>query len=181
MPLRYGFPHPLTAFTIDLKSLLMNPLVSKRLSQTSIDQMRIHSVHVVQGSMEIVTSLENGMLVVYRLSDIHGPAARNEVTDKELLMVDDIATGAGGRFSPRFIFAPGVGTITACAVSDAGESENSQVRCSFPILVRFCGCCILQRITISSEHERAEGDIEARWKSACGAQRLKSRPPALTS
>ena len=122
-PINHNYPNALPSLTMDLKSVLMDPFVSKRLSPMSIDQARINSVHLSQESLEAIAILQGGELVVYRLHDSHGPPVSGQALDEELLVLKHVLTQPMSRFSPYFMFTPGIGLPEACALSDIGKLQ----------------------------------------------------------
>ncbi|PCH34194.1 hypothetical protein WOLCODRAFT_113329 [Wolfiporia cocos MD-104 SS10] len=137
-PMSTAFPNPLHALTIELGPLIHDPSlrlsspgssvnnaspsgsqISLEKSATDAGGPRIDSVYLAAESLECVTVMKNGAVIVHRLDagDAHSPV---ESTDEELVSLTRIPVRSHLRFRPFFAVKPGCGQVTACAISDIG-------------------------------------------------------------
>lgn len=119
-----AFPNPLPDLSIDLGLLLADPRVISRGAAGLVDQACIQSVQLANESLETVISLLTGEVVVYRLSPRQDAPQRGDAPDGELVILEDIITGPGLRYSPYFMLSPGRGSLQACALSNVGERQD---------------------------------------------------------
>lgn len=116
------FPETLHAFTIEVASLLTDGSVTMHMSPSFVSKASIASVHLAQESLECAVVFKTGELVLYRLSSgEHSDAVYREADDKELIIVEHVPKSANRKYHPYFMLAPGLGIISAYALSDIGK------------------------------------------------------------
>jgi syntaxin-binding protein 5 len=120
-PMRYPFPRPLPDLTIDVMSILSDPLVLPRISPTVPRQARIDSIHIARESLECGMVLQTGEVIICRMrSNSHQITASREIPDSELIPLEHITPLAGRRFYPFLMLAAGRTRLTTFAISDIG-------------------------------------------------------------
>jgi syntaxin-binding protein 5 len=117
------FPRPLPDLTIDFKFILTDPLVSARMSPTTLQQTHFALVRIASESLECALILQSGEIVVYRLSSgPHEEAPHREASDNELIILEHIPRCHDRRFFPFLLLAPDKGAVTAFSLSDIGRT-----------------------------------------------------------
>jgi syntaxin-binding protein 5 len=115
-----SFPNPLLDLTIDIKLVLADPSVMRRIPQAFLKKAEIEAVYFSTEALEMVVVLKTGEIIVYRLSGPQKPSEPKESSDKELIILDHVPSNSG--FSAYFMVACASGHVEACAVSDVGTS-----------------------------------------------------------
>jgi syntaxin-binding protein 5 len=109
-------------FTIELTSLLTDSSVMAHTSSSFIAQASIGSVHFAEESLECAVVFKSGELALYRLSRVaKEDVIYQEAEDKEVIIVEHVPVPNNRKYRPFFLLVPGLGAVTACALSDIGE------------------------------------------------------------
>jgi syntaxin-binding protein 5 len=117
------FPQPLPDLTIDLKFILTDPLVSARISSTTLHQTHFALVRITSESLECALILQSGEIFVYRLSSgPHEEVLQREASDNELTILEHIPRRHDRRFYPFLLLAPDKGAVTAFSLSNIGKT-----------------------------------------------------------
>ncbi|KAG6829267.1 hypothetical protein H0H87_012084 [Tephrocybe sp. NHM501043] len=116
--LQSSFPDPYPDLTIDLRPVLLDPIVANRTSPTLIKYTQVDAVYFAIEALETTVLLNTGEIILYRLSGPRHPSAHRDAPDAELIILDHISSDRG--FSPYLMLVPGLGPAEACAVSDIG-------------------------------------------------------------
>ncbi|KAI0931535.1 hypothetical protein AcV5_005001 [Taiwanofungus camphoratus] len=140
-PLHDSFPSPLPMLTLELEPVLLDPSLhsspsypSTHVSTGSIlsdngrdedgdsENTQIASVYLASQSLECVTVLTNGTLLLYRLDmgDTDSSNFRKHLPDEELVSLEHIAVRSGLRYRPCLGVRTSKGRVSACALSDVG-------------------------------------------------------------
>ncbi|KAI0334428.1 hypothetical protein GY45DRAFT_1334312 [Cubamyces sp. BRFM 1775] len=130
-PLVNSFPSVLPRLRVDLAPLFIDhSLGLSLLPPTSaeydprLSKERIESVHIAPESLECVTVMRSGAVVLHRLDVQHeeGTFGQRSLDDEELVSLLHMRPRRGLRYSPVFAVKPhkARGLVTACALADAG-------------------------------------------------------------
>ncbi|KAI9057006.1 hypothetical protein FKP32DRAFT_1615502 [Trametes sanguinea] len=130
-PLFSDFPSTIPRLTIELAPILIDHTLGLSLTSAGsagydprLSKERIEAVHFAPESLECVTVMRSGAVILHRLdvpaSD--GPLGQRSLPDEELVYLAHILPRRGLRYSPAFAIKPhqSRGLVTACALSDAG-------------------------------------------------------------
>ena len=126
-PLAASYPSPIPRLTIELAPLLLDPtlgLVDPTVYDPHLAKQRIDAVYFAPESLECVTILRSGAVILHRL-DVPPDATtfgQQTLEDKELVSLSHLRVRKGLRYSPLFAIKPdkGRGRVTSCALSDVG-------------------------------------------------------------
>ncbi|RPD65083.1 hypothetical protein L227DRAFT_571522 [Lentinus tigrinus ALCF2SS1-6] len=126
-PMATSYPSPIPRLTIELAPILIDPSLGLA-GNTDFDprlaKQRIEAVHFAPESLECVTVLRSGAVVLHRL-DVPADAASfgpQSLPDEELVSLSHLRARKGLRYSPAFAIKPSStrGPVTSCALSDMG-------------------------------------------------------------
>ncbi|KAI0718934.1 lethal giant larvae like, C-terminal-domain-containing protein [Cerioporus squamosus] len=126
-PLATSFPSPIPRLTIELAPILIDPslgLTGSTDYDPRLAKQRIHAVHFAPESLECVTVLRSGAVILHRI-DVPADAAsfgQQTLPDEELVSLSHLRARKGLRYSPVFAIRPSAarGQVTSCALSDVG-------------------------------------------------------------
>ncbi|KAJ7109928.1 lethal giant larvae like, C-terminal-domain-containing protein [Mycena epipterygia] len=119
-PVENHFPKPLPGLTIDLRALLTDPAVVKKISPSFLERATVQSAYLARQSLECAIQFVSGEVVVYRLKlSSASPPKLSETTDEELVPLEHVLTSDDARFSPYFLLTTGK-PVSACAISNIG-------------------------------------------------------------
>ena len=121
-----------------LKSTPTTPLTGEP-STAHLGPPAVQSIHLAPESLECVVVVNNGTVILSRL-DADGATATSpsELDDEELVSLTHVPVPSKMRYRPYLGVRTAWGTVSACAMSDVGESSTrSDTRtCSHHRLVR---------------------------------------------
>ena len=125
-PLATNYPSPIPRLTIELAPLLIDPslgLAGSTDFDPRLTKQRIEALHIAPESLECVTVLRSGAVILHRL-DVPADASIGQpsLPDEELVSLSHLRPRKGLRYSPVFAIRPSAarGQVTSCALSDVG-------------------------------------------------------------
>lgn len=127
-PLTNSLPDPLPSLTIELSALLFEPSLRPTPSDPAhttaaeADSPEIDSILLAPDSLECITVFRNGAVILHRL-DVQSTGDPPELEDDELVSLAHLSVRNGLRYSPFCAIRSKYGRVTACAISDVGESS----------------------------------------------------------
>lgn len=126
-PIATSFPSPIPRLTIELAPILLDTslgLADDTAYDPHLTNQHIDAVHLAPGSLECLTVLRSGAVILHRL-DV--PATTNSFgqktfEDKELVSLAHLHVRNGLRYSPAFAIKPDKsrGQVSSCVLSDVG-------------------------------------------------------------
>ncbi|KAI0778696.1 lethal giant larvae like, C-terminal-domain-containing protein [Trametes elegans] len=130
-PLTSSFPSPIPRLTIELTPLLIDHslgLSHASANSAEFDQClsreRTDAVHFAPESLECVTVLRSGAIILHRLDDPgeEGTFGQRELQDEELVSLSHVRPRRGLRYAPVLGIKPDTtrGLVSACALTDVG-------------------------------------------------------------
>jgi hypothetical protein len=128
-PFTSAFPRALPLLSIDVVALAGLPEISAHISSGFGEKARIMDVQLAVESLEVGIVLSGGEVLVYRMADRQGVAAR-PLPDKRLVSLEHVPVADGLRFKPYFLITAEA-PVTAFAVSDVGEHSSRAYKLFF--------------------------------------------------
>ncbi|KAI0660581.1 lethal giant larvae like, C-terminal-domain-containing protein [Cubamyces menziesii] len=130
-PLASSFPSVLSRLRVDLAPLFIDHSLGLSLIPPTsaeydprLSKERIESVQVAPESLECVTAMRSGAVILHRLDvqQQEGGFGQRSFEDEELVSLAYMRPRRGLRYSPVFAVKPHKdrGLVTACALADAG-------------------------------------------------------------
>jgi syntaxin-binding protein 5 len=127
-PISAPFPRPLPNLTIDLVTVMSDPVVLSKCPPEALQEGSIHCVYIGPESLECTVVLKTGDLFVYRL----GPEENySVVTDNELVSLRHIACSKDARYQPALMIPSTKGPVATFASSDIGDFSSKTSFSSF--------------------------------------------------
>ncbi|KAI0756487.1 lethal giant larvae like, C-terminal-domain-containing protein [Daedaleopsis nitida] len=126
-PLATNYPSPIPRLTIEIAPILLDPSLGLGDSTTydpHLAQHHIDSICFAAESLECVTVMRNGAVILFRL-DVPANATtfgQQALPEKELVSLSHLRVRRGLRYTPVFAIKPHKtrGQVTTCALSDVG-------------------------------------------------------------
>ena len=117
-----AFPRTLPLLSIDVSALAGFPEIATHFPSGFAGQTQINDVQLAIQSLEVGFVLNGGEVLVYRMADRQGVAAR-QLSDKRLVSLEHVPVTDGLRFKPYFL-VKAEGPVTAFAMSDVGKHPS---------------------------------------------------------
>lgn len=116
-PLTSPYPSPIGDLSIDIKTLLEEPLLWASLGDTTISQ--IVQIQVISEALEVYAVFEGGQILVWKYLKDGASQTPMANTDPKLLDLSSVMI-EGSKFSPRCLLSPKNGKLLALATSEVG-------------------------------------------------------------